>query len=144
MPDIFDLTDDFRGRSPLDAEEGASPLPIYMRAEITSKDLAKLRNELQLATGKLQAAEAENGLMRTVLAKYPNFENVYPRAWKLMVECKYFLCVAIDEPYFPATYFMLRARERELGRWSEFDQAMMDEALSEHAHLEGGENAGSE
>jgi hypothetical protein len=134
MPDIFDLTDEWRRN----AQSETSPLPIYDRAEITQKDLAKLRGELDLARGKLRAAEKENEERQQWLAMYPAFEKIYPRAWKLMMKTRFFLVVAIDEPYFPGVYYLVKAREMELGTWSEYDQAMMDEALSEHAHLEGG------
>lgn len=52
------------------------------------------------------------------------------RAGKLLKKGKYFLVVAIDEPYFLDVYTLIRNEEISKGRWTYDDQARFDAALA--------------
>lgn len=50
------------------------------------------------------------------------FEESYPRAVKLMRKRKSFIVIAEDEPYFAQAYAMIREHEKEIGRWTMWDE----------------------
>lgn len=127
MPEFIDS--DYLGRSLAQSEEGSEPIPIYLRAAITPAELAKLRVELE---------ELRRGIYQ-----YEILDRVYPRAFKLMRKRNFFLIVAIDEPYYEGVYWMVRAGEKEIGRWSDDDQHTMDAALYIRKQLKGDQNADS-
>jgi len=55
----------------------------------------------------------------------------YSRVKKLMDKGKYFVVVAIDEPYFANVYRMIREHELNIGRWNEEDEQRYLAAIRE-------------
>jgi len=53
------------------------------------------------------------------------------RAGKLLKKGKPFVVVAYDEPYFIEVYRLIRAREREIGRWTSEDEERYQELTEE-------------
>jgi hypothetical protein len=126
LPDFIDS--DYLARSLAQSEDGAEPIPIYLRAAITPAELAKLQRE--------------NYELRQKVFLFEATEKIYPLTAKLMKIRSFFLPVSIDAPYFEGVFVLIRAREMELGRWSDDDQIMMDAVLGAHEQLKGEENAG--
>lgn len=129
MPELNELVNDFRGASP--EQDGAvEPVPFWLRPAITQGQLMVMRS-------RLASLEAENAQLKQELSQISAGRALHPGAWERMLSGKFCLVVPIDEPYFPGVYALYRAREREMGRWVEWDQVIMNEALSEHAHSRG-------
>ena len=118
----------------LDIAFEESPMPLYQRAEITPAQLQALEREM----ARLQAENLDlRNVMRLTDERIRWFETAIRlnlKAWKLMLKGKFFLVVAIDEPYFPGVYYLIRGREQEIGRWMAEDQEVMDQAMSEFCH----------
>ena len=55
----------------------------------------------------------------------------HPRVTKLMMKNKFFIVVAIDEPYFLNTYLKIRKYEMIKGRWTEEDENRFKAAENE-------------
>jgi hypothetical protein len=53
------------------------------------------------------------------------------RAWKLASKDKYFIVVAIDEPYFNKVYETIRSHEIAKGRWTDEDEAAYKRATAD-------------
>ncbi|RJP48735.1 MAG: hypothetical protein C4586_08435 [Anaerolineaceae bacterium] len=52
------------------------------------------------------------------------------RAGKLLKKGKPFICVAIDEPYYPQVYRLIRQHEAKKGRWTEQDEIEFQRSMS--------------
>jgi len=55
-------------------------------------------------------------------AEIERLREAHPRAFKLMKKEKFFLVVAIDEPYFINVYDTIRAHEKAKGTWTKKDE----------------------
>ena len=92
--------------------------------KITKKDETKLHQYLKDENKKMmdRLFEAEHILDTT-------------RAGKLLKKGKPFICVAIDEPYYPQVYRLIRQHEAKKGRWTEQDEIEFQKAISRWMEL---------
>lgn len=84
---------------------------LRIPAKYTADTIAQLEEQLQ------QVTEERDALRRA-----------HPRAAKLMAKGKFFLVVAIDEPYFEDVYKLIRENENRKGTWLEEDEERFLEA----------------
>lgn len=68
------------------------------------------------------------------LAKYENLLET-TRAGKLLLKDKPFVVVAIDEPYFPQVYRLIRSHELKKKRWSKDDEQCFAKLIAEWFEL---------
>jgi len=59
------------------------------------------------------------------------------RAGKLLLKGKFFVVVAVDEPYFQEVYNLIYEEEMEKGTWTKEDLKMYRKAIREWASLQG-------
>jgi len=62
---------------------------------------------------------------------------INPRERKLEEKQKYYVVVAIDEPYFCEVYAMIRSHEIAKGRWSSVDEQIWLNATDGRYHGDG-------
>lgn len=69
------------------------------------------------------------------LIKYENILET-TRAGKLLLKDKPFVIVAIDEPYFPQVYRLIRSHELKKKRWSKYDEQCFAKLMTDWFELE--------
>ena len=112
-------------------------IELYNRPQ-TSDQVFKASEWFQILQAKVYTDDMVLRLIaqrdRTKRSLYDLWKTLrfHPRAEKLMRKQKDFLVVAIDEPYFPAVYQMIRRAEKESGRWTAEDELIYIKLLSKH------------
>ena len=58
------------------------------------------------------------------------------RAGKLLLKGKFFVVVAVDEPYFATVYDLIRRHEKAKSRWTDEDEQIYQQGLAEWRTLQ--------
>lgn len=118
-------------------EKPVDEVPFYLRANITARDLAEIKQRLADQDKRIAALneageqiEARCYSLEMELGEVTRTIAFHPRAWKLMGKRKNFVVVAEDETYFESVYRTIRVREISRRNWSEADQQAFEASMA--------------